>query len=313
MRWRPIWKSRCARSNSFAHNDAEMESYPMKLSCLPVSLYPDLTDKKRTLPDWFLFGSALGLDGVDISVVHLESHQPEYLRGLRSQAADYGLVIAMMVTYADFTYPDAQERSRHVDDVRRFIDVGAELGLTFLRVTAGQDHPGLDRAQATDWAVDGLTACLPDAQAAGITLLYENHTKGYAWTHTDFSMPTDIFLDIVQRTEDSGLMLLFDTANTVAVGDDPLPVLAQVKHRIRCIHVNDIRQAGTYEPVVHGTGVAPIQAVFEAMIADGYDGWVSVEEASKSDERGFEIAIQYCDRTWAAAGGAPRENRPRGA
>ncbi|MEX1018814.1 MAG: sugar phosphate isomerase/epimerase family protein [Litorilinea sp.] len=278
----------------------------MKLSCLPVSLYPELTEKKRTLGDWFRFGAALGLDGVDLSVVHLENHTPGYLAGLRQEAADLGLQIAMMVTYADFTHPDAQERARHVDDVRHFIEVGTHLGLEFLRVTAGQDHPGLERAAATDWAVAGLTACLEEAKAAGITLLYENHTKGYAWTHTDFSMPTDIFLDIMRRTEDTDLMLLFDTANTLAVGDDPVAVVEQVKHRIRCIHVNDIAKRGEFTPVVHGTGVAPVEAVFRTMIADGYDGWVSVEEASKQGDGGFEIAVPFCDRTWAAAGGTPR-------
>jgi sugar phosphate isomerase/epimerase len=278
----------------------------MKLSCLPVSLYPELTDKKRTLDDWFRFGAALGLDGVDLSVVHLESHKPDYLAGLRQRAGDLGLQIVMMVTYADFTHPDAEERKRHLDDVRRFLEVGTHLGLEFLRVTAGQDHPGLDREEAIGWAVDGLTGCLDEAKQAGITLMYENHTKGYAWTHTDFSMPTDIFLEIMRRTEGTDLMLLFDTANTLAVGDDPLAVLEQVKHRIRCIHVNDIAEKGVFQPVVHGTGVAPVTDIFRAMIHAGYDGWVSVEEASKQGEGGFEIAIPFADRAWAEAGGNPR-------
>ena len=39
----------------------------MKLSCLPVSLYADLTDGRRTLLDWFNLAGALGLDGADIS------------------------------------------------------------------------------------------------------------------------------------------------------------------------------------------------------------------------------------------------------
>lgn len=278
----------------------------VKLSCLPVSLYPELTEKKRTLGDWFRFGAALGLDGVDLSVVHLENTHADYLRGLRAEAADVGLQIAMMVTYADFTHPEAGERARNVEDIRRFIEVGSHLGLEFLRVTAGQDHPGLERAAATEWAVEGLTACLDDARDAGITLLYENHTKGYAWTYTDFSMPTDIFLEIMRRTEGTDLMLLFDTANTLAQGDDPVAVLEQVKHRVRCVHVNDIATKGEFSPVVHGTGVAPIEEIFRVMVQDGYDGWVSVEEASKQGEHGFEVAIPFCDRAWAAAGGKPR-------
>lgn len=281
----------------------------MKLSCLPVSLYPELTDKKRSLEDWFRFGAALGLDGVDLSVVHLESHAPDYLAGLRRAAGDLGLQIAMMVTYADFTHPDAQERRRHIDDVRRFIESGTHLGLEFLRVTAGQDHPGLVREEATGWAVEGLTACLAEAKAAGVTLLYENHTKGYAWTHTDFSMPTEIFLDIMARTEGTELMLLFDTANTLAMGDDPVAVVEQVKHRVRCIHINDIEERGVFQPVVHGTGVAPVEDIFRVMVGYGFDGWVSVEEASKTGEDGFAVAVPFADRAWAAAGGTPRAKR----
>src|SRR5690349_3097005 len=137
----------------------------MKLSCLPVSLYPELTAKQRSLADWFHFAGALGLDGADVSVVHLESHQPAYLQMLRQQAADAGVQIAMLVTYADFAHPDAGERKRQVQEIQAFCDVAAQLGASFMRVTAGQAHPGVERADGITWAVEGLTACLERASA----------------------------------------------------------------------------------------------------------------------------------------------------
>ena len=280
----------------------------MKLSCLPVSLYADLTDGRRTLVDWFNFAGALGLDGADISVVHLQSHQPDYLRALRQQAADAGIQIAMLVTYADFTHPDAAERLRQVEEIRAYCDVAAQLGASFMRVTAGQAHPGVERADGIEWAVAGLTACLARAAAAGVTLCYENHTKGYAWTYNDFSQPADRFLEIVARTEGTGLKILYDTANTLAAGDDPLAVLEQVKQRVAMIHVNDIRQAGRFEPVLLGTGVAPVQEIFSTLVQNGFDSWVSVEEASKTGEEGFRRAIPYALQLWSQAGGKPRLN-----
>lgn len=278
----------------------------MKLSCLPVSLYPDLSAGKRTLADWFHFAAELGLDGADISVVHLVSTDAAYLQTLRGQAADVGIQIAMLVTYADFTHPDQAERARQVDELRRYIDVAAALGTPYIRVTAGQAHPGLDRAEAMEWAVSGLTACLDDAASKGITLAYENHTKGYAWTYNDFSQPSDIFLEIVARTEGTGLRILFDTANTLATGDDPLRVLAQVKDRVSVIHTNDIARAGYFEPVLLGEGAAPIVPIYQMLREHGFDGWISVEEASKTGEDGFRRAIPYADQAWVAAGGAPR-------
>lgn len=278
----------------------------MQMSCLPVSLYPELSAGRWSLADWFRFAADLGLDGADVSVAHLASRDPAYLRGLAGQAEAAGVQIAMLVTYVDFTHPDAKERGRQVDELRAYIEAGAELGVASLRVTAGQAHPGLARAAGIEWAVAGLTACLAEAQQAGVVLAYENHTKGYAWTYNDFSQPSEIFLEIVRRTEGTGLRILFDTANTLAHGDDPLAVLEQVKHRVAVIHTNDIRRGGAFEPVLIGTGVAPIGAIYRTLVQAGFDGWVSVEEASKRGEAGFRDAIPYAEHTWIEAGGAPR-------
>lgn len=279
----------------------------MKMSCLPVSLYPELSAGTRTLPEWFRLAGELGLDGADVSIVHLASTEADYLNTLRGQASDAGVQVAMLVTYADFTHPDAAERVRQVDELRRYIDVAAQLGAPFIRVTAGQAHPGLERAAATEWAVAGLTACLDDAADKGVTLCYENHTKGYAWTYNDFSQPADIFLEIMARTEGTGLRLLFDTANTLATSDDPLQVLAQVKDRVSMIHTNDIARVGHFEPVLLGEGVSPIVEIYRMVHENGFDGWISVEEASKTGEDGFRKAIPYADQAWVAAGGRPRK------
>lgn len=283
----------------------------MKLSCLPVSLYPDLSAGKRTLADWFRFAAELGLDGADISVVHLAGTDAAYLQSLRGQAEGEGIQIAMLVTYADFTNPDPAERARQIDELHRYIDVAAALGTPLIRVTAGQAHPGLERAAAIEWAVAGLTACLEDAATKGVTLCYENHTKGYAWTYKDFSQPSDIFLEIVARTQGTSLRLLFDTANTLATGDDPLRVLALVIDRVSMIHTNDIARVGYFEPVLLGEGVSPIVPIYQMVREKGFDGWISVEEASKTGEEGFRRAIPYADHAWVAAGGRARLHESR--
>lgn len=270
----------------------------MKYSCLPVSFYPDFTAGRRTLADWFQFAAALGLDGADISVAHLTSLEPTYLDSLRQQATDAGVQIAMIVTYADFTHPDAAERARQVEETHAYIDAAARLGISYIRLTAGQRHPGVERAAGIGWAVTGLTSCLDHAASAGITLVYENHTKGAVWTYNDFSQPADIFLEIVRQTEGSSLRLLYDTANTLAAGNDPLAVLEQVKQRVAVVHVNDIQRAGYFEPCLVGAGVAPVREIFATLHKMGFDNWISVEEASKLGEDGFRQAIPYVKRVW---------------
>lgn len=281
----------------------------MRLSCLPVSLYNDITAGQRSLADWFHFAAELRLDGADVSIAHIQSRESQYLESLRRQTESAGVPIVMLVTYSDFTHPDADERARQIDELRANIQVAAHLGATFLRVTAGQRHPETRRAEGIDWAVEGLTACLDEAAAAGVTLTYENHTIGYGWTYFDFSQPADIFLEIVARTEGTGLRLLFDTANNLAMNDDPLAVLKKVQHRVAVIHVSDIRRAGHFEPVVLGTGVAPLAPIFQQLRDAGFDSWISVEEASRTGEAGFRQAIPYVDQAWQKVGGAPRARR----
>jgi sugar phosphate isomerase/epimerase len=278
----------------------------MKLSCLPVSLYSDLAASRLTLGAWFRMAKALGLDGADLSVAHVGSRAPAYLDGLRREAADAGVRIAMLATYSDFTHPDAAERARQVDAVRGWLEAAARMGVGLMRLTAGQAHPGVPRDAGISWATEGLTACLDEAVRAGVRLLYENHVRGAVWTYNDFTQPAELFLEVVRRTAGSGLGILFDTSNCLALGDDPFTLLQQIRNRVGAVHLSDIRRAGAFEPTVIGTGVAPIQQLLQIMVAGGFDGWVSIEEASRTGEAGFHEAVAFADQAWHAAGGRPR-------
>ncbi|MCB0064156.1 MAG: TIM barrel protein [Caldilineaceae bacterium] len=271
----------------------------MQYSTLPVSLYADFAAGRRTLGEWFRLAADLGLDGADISVAHLKNLSAPYLDQLRSEATDAGVQIAMIATYSDFTHPQAAERARQIEEVHEYIDAAARMGASFVRVTAGQRHPGVEQAAGIAWAVEGLTSCLDHAAEVGVTLTYENHTKGSVWQYYDFSQPASIFLEIMRHTAGSGLRLLYDTANTLGSGDDPLAVLAEVRERIDVIHVNDIRRAGHFEPCLVGTGVAPIEAIFRVLAQSNFAGWISVEEASNQGEAGFRQAIPYVKALWA--------------
>jgi sugar phosphate isomerase/epimerase len=279
----------------------------LNLSCLPVSFYPDLAAGRMTLADWFRTAARLGLDGADVSVAHIVSRQPTDLRRLARQAGDAGVDVPMLVTYTDFTHPDPGYRAKQVDELRAWIEAADRLHVTFLRVTAGQAHPHVEEPDGIGWAVDGLTACLSEARDAGIRLLYENHTRGSIWQWNDFTHPAARFLDVVSRTRGTGLEVLFDTANNLVLDDDPALVLEAVLDRLGAVHLSDIARRGEYGPTVIGSGVAPLRPVVERIRSAGFDGWISVEEASRTGEEGFRRAVEFADRLWVEAGGSPRK------
>lgn len=276
----------------------------MKLSCLPVSLYDDIFTGKSTVADWIRFGAELGLDAVDFSIKFFSHRDEKIVTLICSILAKRGLEACMLACYSDFTHPDATQRAQELIELKADIALAKALGAKFVRVTAGQNHPGIEREEGMRWVEDGFRQALDEAERQGITLAYENHTKGAPWQYWDFSQPTEIFLEILDALSDTPLGVCFDTANPLVLNEDVLELLDKVIDRVVVLHVFDMREAGKFEPVRVGTGASPIPQIFSRMRQANYDGWLSIEEASRQGQRGFEESIQYVRQTWQQASSA---------
>ncbi len=278
----------------------------MRLSCLPVSLYGEFTAGRLSLGDWFQLAAELQLDGADISVAHLESLAPSYLKQLRAAALVSGVEISMLVTYSDFALPSPADRDANMEWVKQLIEAAAHLGAPLIRLTAGQAWPGVTFQEGLPWVVDGLCEAAAYARAHGVQAVYENHTRGSVWQWNDFTLAATRFLAVAEASHGSDLGLLFDTANNLVLFDDPIAVLAAVLDRVTAVHLADIRTAGAFQPVVVGTGASPHTELITMLVQAGFDDWVSVEEASKTGKAGMERGIHHADTVWYTAGGRRR-------
>jgi len=270
----------------------------MKLSCLPVSYFRDIIDGRMSIREWALEGARIGLDGIDLSVLFLKSRNKEYLDKTRHEIEEAEIRVAMVTTYPDFTHPDPAERERQLIKLHDDIVTASRLGADLLRVTAGQAHPSVGRRDGINWAVNGLTKAMEFARGYPVKLVYENHAKPGAWQYTDFSHPTDIFLEIVERTAGVSLGVNWDTANTIAYGDDPIPVLRKVVDRVVSIHAADTSTRGELKHVLLGTGLVPFKQMFEILRDAGFDGWICMEEASFKGPTGVKAAADFVRRVW---------------
>lgn len=273
----------------------------MKLSCLPVSLYDDIFTGKSTVTDWIRLGAELGLDAIDFSIKFFPKRDAETIKQMRAALETHSITPCMIACYSDFTHPDPAQRTQELTGLKADIALAKALGAKFIRVTAGQNHPGTERAAGIQWVTDGFRHAIDAAEKHGITLAYENHTKGAPWDYWDFSQPTEIFLEILDALSDTPLGVCFDTANPLVLGEDVLTLLEAVIHRIVVVHIFDLREVGVFEPVRVGTGASPIPQIFSRIRQTGYNGWLSIEEASRSGEAGFEQAIAYVQNTWEHA------------
>ncbi len=279
----------------------------MQLSCLPVSLFPDFAAGAYDIASWGEEARRIGFDGFDISALFIKNHTPTYLAELKAAVDSVGIPLVMTCVYPDFTHPDAAQRAREAAYLANDIAVVSELGGKYLRVLAGQAHPGLTREDGVRRAVEGLTAAAKVAEQFGPTLVYENHAKPGAWHYIDFSFPPDIFLDVFRGIRETPVRLNFDIGNATAEASaegDELKLLAQVIEKVETLHVCDMKERGVFSPTLAGTGVTPIRELFAFARANGFDGWLCIEEAGNLGLDGVRRAHDHIRETWEKANSA---------
>lgn len=149
--------------------------------------------------------------------------------------------------------------------------------------------------------VEGFDSVLSQAQAEGIVLAFENHSKPSVWEQYDFAYPPDVFIEIARRMAGSSLGILFDMANALVYGVDPLPVLEAVVNQVCCVHAADISERGKLSHTVIGTGIVPFGKLFACLKEAGFDGLISIEEVSGRGEAGLEQAVRFVRQAWLEA------------
>ena len=273
----------------------------MKLSCLPVSLFQDVQRGALNPVEWISIAKDIGYDGADISINFVQNNSYTYLKQWKQAIREAGVPIVMATSYPDFVHHDEAQRERELAYFARDISICSELGIQFLRITAGQAHPQTIREEGVRRVLDSFRKSSEHAKRQGVQLLFENHTKPGAWDHVDFSCPLDIFFEIQEHCPEMGIAVNFDIGNAVAAGENPIKVLDRLYDNVKTIHISDIRQEGAFSPVLIGTGVVPCLEIFSYLKSRNYDGWLCIEEASYMGMEGLKKAHDFVRETWEKA------------
>jgi len=265
--------------------------------------------KTMTLFEWIDLAATLDVDGVEMYPGFFESFEPAYLERVRAHLARVGLEAPMMCASPDFTQPDAEARQAEVERERHMIDVTAALGGRYCRVLSGQRRDEVSRADGVRWTVECITSLLDTAAARGVVLNIENHYKDGYWRQPEFAQRLDVFLEVIGGIDSPWFGVNFDPSNAIVAGDDPLAVLAAVKERVVSMHASDrYLTSGTIEDLkqqdgstgyarnlkhgVIGQGLNDYDAIFSTLRAQGFDGWVSIEDGENGmDELRQSVAF----------------------
>ena len=268
-----------------------------KLAAFPKAYMTSLCKTgEMAVADWLEIAAGLEIDGVEWYAGFLENSERGNWPEFRKAAEARGLEIPMLCCSPDFTHPDPDYRAREIAKEKGWIDMAADLGAGYCRVLSGQRRPELSLQDGLRFAAESIEACLPHAEARGVTLVIENHYKDDFWKFPEFAQHMDVFCRLVDMLDHPFFGVNFDPSNTYLAGEDPLELLRRVKRRVLTMHASDrYLVGGTLEQLRAeesgaegyakrlrhgqiGEGLNDYDAIFAELRSEDFNGWISIED-----------------------------------
>lgn len=251
--------------------------------------------------------AGLGLNGVEVLHVQMESEENAYLQKLKRHAFRLGLDLYNLSIHQDFVWDDAAERQKHVEHTLRCIDLAHELGIPSIRVNSGgwrkggsfdeviqakgwvQPWEGFTDDDGFGWAINAIEACLPHAERSGVMLLLENH-----WGLTTFASG---MLRILETVNSPWLKAILDMGNFI-FEEDMYAAMERLAPHVWLAHAKTYYGGGSWY-----TLDLDYARIFRDLRAAGFRGYCSIEmEGAEPAETAVPKSIDLLRSAWQAAG-----------
>ena len=190
----------------------------------------------------------------------------------RRRLEDAGLEVCCVASGARFAATAPAERRACLDETRRCIELAADLGCRLVRTFGGPRSEPWQLHHHVEHVVEGYREVLPEASAAGVTLLLE--------THDDWSAAAPVRA-VVDGAGHANLRVLWDLMHTQRMMERPADTFAAIGALTAHLHVHDAAYTNTdrqrLDPVPIGSGQIDHAVPLELLRGAGFDGYCSVE------------------------------------
>lgn len=236
----------------------------------------------------------LGLDGVEILQVQMQSEDNPYLQKLKRLAFSCGLDLCCLSIHQGFVSPDPNERQKNIDHTLRCIELAYKLGIPSIRLNSGRwgtikdfslllanrgfEPPleGYRDSEGFKWVIDSIEKCLPKAEECGVVLALENH---WGLTRTAAGV-----LRIVKSINSEWLRALLDCGNFLDESEDIYHSIKQVSPFAVLVHAKTYFGGGEWYSLD-----IDYSKVAEILKAVNFRGYISIEfEGKENAETGVE-------------------------
>jgi len=162
------------------------------------------------------------------------------------------------------------ERTKQIDDGKRFIDLAKQLACPYVRVFPNNLPKDQDRNETLDLIIKGLIELGDYAKSSGVKVLME--------THGDVVYAADIE-KVMKGANHPHVGLVWDVLNMWSITKEPpVTVYEKLKNYIYHAHIKNATLAdGKINYVLLNKGEAPIFEAIDALAKGGYKGYYSFE------------------------------------
>ena len=254
--------------------------------------------------------AALGYDAVMLAgkrphLSPLDADRATITR-IRESLDQHGLEFVCMAGYTDFCagtdHPDVPHREMQIGYVTELAKIAHDLGGSLVRIFTGFERPDISYDQQWDWCVQSLRECAQRAADWGVTVGVQNHH--------DIAAHYESMYDLLKEIDHPNCKAMFDAWSPALHGTDlvaavnkmaPYIVHTTVADYVRRprFHyqprlVNYVQKPDVIRAVPMGEGFIDYRGFFNALKANGYDGYVAYEMCSVLEGGGSEDNLDRC-------------------
>lgn len=244
---------------------------------------PKLAFSTLGCPDWNFgsitsFAKEHGYSGIEVRGIQREMNlvkspifdSPGSIRKTMDLMKKNSLHFVGLGSSSTLHFKDSVERTKQLDEGRRFIDLAAKIDCPYVRVFPNNFPKDQEKEETLNLITKGLIELAEHANGSNVSVLME--------THGDLVKTSDL-LQVMNSARHKHAGLVWDVANMWTItGEDPVDVYDKIKSYIRHVHVKDARKQGDkLEYTFLTKGEVPIMKAIKTLAKDRYDGYYSFE------------------------------------
>ncbi|NLL47746.1 MAG: sugar phosphate isomerase/epimerase [Firmicutes bacterium] len=264
----------------------------MQVAISMRSVHGLLLQEEMGVIDFLKYAASLAVDGVEFDDMYVRGSH-EKITELQDVLRETGLQVSCYDIHHPTKPLQPQERETVLESIKEELAVAKLLGAQYVQIVGEVFEPEVVASDVEQLILDLVEMVLPAIHGSGLTLTVENPASANFQSHQ--------LAQLLERIGDPQVKVGFNMANSLVAGEDPLEAAECLKDHIALVRAVDVRlahqdeepQSGIYVGCVVGLGLVPLKKLFQALQAQGYEGWIALEFTGLEDAHfGTEASLK---------------------